>query len=497
MTVAAATRQLTVSYGGYTVSPDGHVRIEKAFDRASVEFDFMLTASTAVAFAAAVNAAEVAYRAVRVSCAVTQESQVLASFSHSGYTGFDSYATVMKREDVGDTGRSRRYTVRIDFGMPADTSSTSGRRSSTVTVTYSPARRRTVTISGVYTGLSGAGSRAQYSASIVAYTTAVLSSLTGTFELVEEPVAETNIGDSLCVFTRVFQELIYFQGSTLDDAQIVRQVLTFTRNQPSPGDTMAPGSVQRMIMITANYECWIDKTLTQALKSKYDSAIKPFILARAASTMGVSTVAVMDEAPTFDMTDNRISCRMDIAAVGSSKVLESKITTEDTAIYGTVLIPVWAKSKNPLVKYAFAGPAQLQRRIVESRRFVGTMAAPFSTGVNELIQRPTGIGDNPAPSVAVVSSREGQTPLRIGIAPNQFDVVDYTRETTLEFFGDYKPETLAAGGGDVQKGIGAVAAGAAGGAVADSPNYPVPNSFGAGSPPGGGQKFIGPAGLGK
>ncbi|HBY62153.1 MAG TPA: hypothetical protein DEH78_20225, partial [Solibacterales bacterium] len=164
------TRDLVIVYGSTTVGGstarqiDGyHIVGPKGYASAAVEFSFITTAASQSALATECNTLEAAFRQPRQNLTITLGGNTILSLSHSGNTGFDASPSIIKAGDPADTGLSRHYTVRIDFGMPADNVSTSFRRDSSVTVEYSAARRRRVTISGTYTAnTDGTTAYAQY-----------------------------------------------------------------------------------------------------------------------------------------------------------------------------------------------------------------------------------------------------------------------------------------------------------------------------------------------
>jgi len=460
----AVPRELLISYGGFEVGGTtdrqihDRVKIDRSQENTVLEFNFIIQKATEVDFGTEVNAVEAAFRKVRESCTVSQGAAILFSGNHSSYSAFDSNPHILKQEDMADTGRSRLYTVRIEFGMPADNTNTNGRRSSSVNVAYSPSRRRTVTISGVYTGLSGQDARAQYEASIDTYAAAVLTALTGTFELVEEPTAEDNIGISLLSFTRVYEEVIYPQGSVLDDPAIVRQSLLYTRHAMAPGDSQIGGSsTRRLILMTAQYDAWVDKDITTNLKSKWTS-IKSHILTHAKDFLDGGTIILTDEVPTFDGPQNRISARLEMLVTTGSAILESEITVEDTRISGLVSVPVWDSSGNPYSRYLYQGPAQLQRFVSERRRYVKSAApaAPFAKGaLVDFYPLPKGDGFE-APSWFVVRDSERRSPKTIGLSGSgaqTLDVIDFVKDTLIEFYTGKVSRRTGTTSGDVGQPI--------------------------------------------
>jgi hypothetical protein len=307
------------------------------------------------------------FRTPRLDLVWLNGSTEIMAFRHSDATGFDAEPTIEKREDKA-SNRARIYTVSIKFGLPADVVHTSGRRDSTVNVAYSPSRRRTVTISGVYTAVPPAAltAREQYEANIAAYCTAVLAALTGTFELAEEPRTEANDTNRTLSFTRVFDEIIFGQGGGSNDSAIVRQNVRITRTRVAPGDTPV---AERLATLVADFTCWIDASVTQDLQGKYE-AIKDWLVNLATATMSGGSAALVEESPSFDFDDNRISARL-VILVATNSVIEQRITTEIVQDYGVVLVPV--ANGDPLGRYDYQGPARhIKRTIIQKRELGGS-----------------------------------------------------------------------------------------------------------------------------
>lgn len=452
----AVTRELKITYGTLVVGGttdrliDSYIQHDKGYVTSSVEFSFVITAATAAAFKTEIDLVELALRTPRSDFKVELGVELLLDLTHSTNRGFNANPTILKRESIADTGRSRRYTARIEFGMPADNVGTSGRRDSTVNVAYSPSRRRRVTISGVYTALPTAtAARAAYEAAIAAYATAVLSALTGTYELAEEPTSEADDQNKTLTFTRVYDELIFSQAGAADDTAIVRQSLKIARQKVGPGDSP---TATRLVILQATYECWIDKNITQDLTGKYASPIRGFIVTQAQSVLGGGSVALVDERPEFDFDDNRISVTMTLMGQAASGILEHRVTTEDSDQFGVVLVPAW--TGDPLSKYRYDGAATKQRTKTTVTRVFGNVAGAPNVaaaaiggggqGPNQ--NKPAGgqqaAGAEAPPAneltTASMSKRVTRTPLRMGVDEFQFDVTDFE---TVEVFEFYKPVT--------------------------------------------------------
>lgn len=457
---------------------------DSGFERSSFEMTFVIAKTTEALFAAEVAAVEAVFRMPRHDLIVTQGTNSILSWRHTTNTGFDSEPQIVKREDVAQTGRSRRYVVRILVGMPANNvgaaAGVDGQRDVQVNVYYSPARKRRITFSGTYTGVPTSGTaRAKYEAQIAAYCAAALSSLgVSTSELAEEPVTNHNSTNKTISFTRVYDELIYSEAGSASDAQIVRQSFRVARNRIGPGDTP---TANRLVELTASYDAWLDKDQTQDLRGKY-SSIRTWMVQQAQTTLGGGQVALVSDHPDFDYVENKISSTMTLVGVSQGGVIENRVTHEDFDETGVVLVPVWDAGK-PYSRYVYNGPAKKTRIVTMTYRVLGGAgsgssepAAAAQVGLNvsllgvgngwtgsfqggginlpiiggpvtgaqisSLVDQVMGNqGQNGSsaggavqpPGYIPISTKVTKTPLRLGIDSWIIDVVDYEIVRTLEF----------------------------------------------------------------
>lgn len=369
----AVTRELALTYGAVSVGGstdrliDGYIRIDKSYATASVSFDLVITAASDAAFASEISTIEAEFRKPFQDLGITQGSSTLLELKPSNDTGLNTQPSISKSGDMKDTGRSRKYSIRIDCEMPADNSPTVGLRESTVNVAFTPARKRRVTISGVVTAQGGTDARAKYNAIISTYTGSVLSALGGTFELGEEPTTTSDYQDKVISFTRVFDEIIYSEAGSVDDVRIVRQSITIGRGQVGPGDTQDAGAV-RLVNMSCSYDAWIDKDQTQDLAGVWAS-IKHWIYSQIQAAFAAGAIAVMDSRPSYDYGENKIS--VSISAVGStgSPIIEHRQTVQQSDVFGVVLVPAW--TGNSLSKYEYQGPATKRRTTTVVQRLLG------------------------------------------------------------------------------------------------------------------------------
>lgn len=383
-------RDFEITYGTYTVGGTTdklidaslqRLRIERRYLAVSVEFDFIVTGSSYAAFKTACNDAEVAFAKPRQRLQIKLGASTIDDYNPtagaSGNSGFDAAPSIQKIGDVADTGLSRRYRARVEVATPADLTGQSGRGDSAIEVAFSPSRRRTVTITGFYTALTSNDARAQYNAQGATYAASVLTTLGGTYELVEEVAGPSNDSDKRIEFRRVYEEVLLNQASgTLDHADIARQSLVVFKTRVAPGDTPGSGA-ERLHELRIGYEAFFDKTAVTDLHAAYTGTVRPWILQHLADTFGASSTAIIEEAPEIDAVNRVIRCSMRVLAVGGSAVVAHVLVREIREQKGKVFIPVW--NGDPYAAYVFVGHSIRLRTTTTTTTRLGAIARASGT----------------------------------------------------------------------------------------------------------------------
>lgn len=449
--VSAVTRELSISYGAYQVGGtsdsllDGPVRVTQSFPTAVVEFGFVVTGASEIAFVQACARAERAFREPHQGLTIAQGDELLLSLQHESNTGFNAEPEIRKSDDIGDTGRSRVYRVRIEFGLPADTEDPSGLRESDIEVAYDPARRRTVRFSGIWTAISAKDSREQYEDEVASWATSILSALGGTYELIDES-ASVDKEDKLCSFSRVYRELIFPQGadSPTDDPEIVEQVLTISRRRSAPGDTPFASaaetegvSVERFLELEVSYECYLDATLTTDLPGKW-SSIRDWIFQRVQAIADGGAIAIVERKPEYVYDQNRIRATMSvIVEPKETTVVEHSVEVRDSLESGFVHVPAW--TGQPFSRYRYEGPADLLRTISQRSIYLGFLAVSKAVDAALLIgsvfdQPNTNPLSGGSGGWDLVRREASPRKRRIGIDGKTIDVTEVVATTVWRYF---------------------------------------------------------------
>ncbi len=471
--MADAARELSITYGSIIIGGistdyllDNWTRHEVKDGTADswIEFDCVVKASTVEALAPLYQALERTFRSPRKSLTVSQSGQVLLQAHHTDAEGgFNTEPSIRKVGDVGDSGRSRRYTLRVTWETPADTVSTSGLRESNINVAYDASRIRTIRISGTFTGVPDTpNARDRYDSAIGAHVTSALSALSvTTSELIGEPVTEQDYDNKTLRFERIHLELIFGQGqdSPNDDAAITDQTLTVTRREiseersPATGvgaataGVVAAGTVQALAIFDLHYEASIDNTSSTALKSKYDS-IRAWLLGQFGAVFSQGTYALTVEKVDTDRVKNRLI--VDMTAEGSVRgalLLRRTVTSQTDTTAPTVFRGAW--TGNPDDFYIYQGHSVKLKIVIATARHLTTKDPAQVEAQNKEFAQGFGGSGGGGGSGFVIRSVSSSTAVRIGIegSGHVLNMVDVTSTVTKRI-----ANSVGSGGGAIGHG---------------------------------------------
>lgn len=444
MSVTAAAREFVITYGSYVVGGasasaacevHGYPTIEMSRDRASVSFDVTVTAGTEAQAASAFAALEAAFHNPFQNLTIALGSSTLLSVTQAASTALDAIATVALPGGPPDTGRSRRYRVRIEFGLPATWAATSGLRDSSVALGIGPNGVATVTLRGTFTAVGSSDAKAVYDAAIASWASSQLSWLgISVYELIAEPRVQVSINRKTCDFERVYRELIYPQAGSSNDSAIVGQGFVVTKSRkgseysPSSeggdGSTGATVTVTPLLDVSARYECWIDKRVTTDLQAKW-ATIQPWVIGIVQDLAGGGAFGLMRCAPAFHWDENRITADIEGVAPNSEDggdIIQNILEITTSRVAGWEFVAAW--TGDPEAALVFRGSQVYVQRVTRRWRQLGAAAkkASGSAAVGNDAQirvaaaapaaLPQGVGGS---QWFVLSEDHGEIPKAVGV----------------------------------------------------------------------------------
>ena len=414
----------------------GKLTINQSVENFSIEFSFVLIATTSALLESETESLQEKLKLIRQPVKITINGEVAWNFKHEDNTGFNSRVTLRKVGGPKDGGLARTFHCKIDLGLPFNDlgpdNDLKGRRSSQVSISYSPQRRVSLNISGEYAcDTNGPHNAIQnYYRAIEAYVTTVKASMLGSLEshdgavsglsVVLERVSEDYSYDDqemILNFSISEQEILYPQNrrdeapGIFDDPDIFNQSLSITQSRSWPGDSprikvqkgggTASGGGDgdgryRITKRNASYTClvkksasdvpdWKDSDVTDILESKYLSVIRPFLihelnnLEEFQGAEGGHTCTIVEESVSYGKTEMSVSASMTVDIIRNSAstegtVLQKSLTMTDDESMGKYFVPVWATSNKGgrLSKYLFNGPGSHVRRVTAVYRVMNT-----------------------------------------------------------------------------------------------------------------------------
>lgn len=392
---AAVTNDLTIIYNGLTIGGttdylivgpwklDWGVSNSRAFRRARVECTILVTGTPYATFVANRQALEAAFSVARARLQVTLGATTHIDLNPATNAGFNHTPLLRDRGTDFDTGSSRAYDFSIEVDLPSNLSNALA--DFAVEVSQTPAGRRKAVFTGTYTASGGTAAMAQYRSKIDAQARTFLdglpaSPITGNtgnaaFAVLEDN-PKTDYNDAICTFRRSYVEVINNESvGTLNDPEIVQQLMQIERKDPAPGDSLArsiPGSTLPPITDTARratellitYDAWV--TNTNALQARWTSKIRPLIF-QVLAAYAAGIVAVLEEDPRFFPDDNRVSATIRAVAY-NSKLVSLDISVDEDQDFGVAIDETWG---DPYEADVSQGPARYTRAITRTSTTVG------------------------------------------------------------------------------------------------------------------------------
>lgn len=303
-------------------------------------------------------------------------------FNNTGNIHQDSQAQFQEIDDEWWTRLSRHYRLIVAVDYPPPESN--GRTEQSVVLSHDDSQIKSLTISAQYNATSSGTAKNRYEADFDGYCTSVLN-VFGTGLTFEKRGPDQITGDFLLnnelQITRVYREIIVGQASTslTDDSDFVGFQYNVILGKQRPGDFIGSGlpafgdtgEVKRLINIQVTCSTNVDKTSSTDLTGLYTDKIRPFLLEKAKTISGCQTIALIEEDPQFNETNNLISVSMRISGAieGINQVIAFSVQTIIQDDYGRLIIGAW--DGNPYSYYVIQGKAKKNRVVTETKQEVG------------------------------------------------------------------------------------------------------------------------------
>lgn len=322
----AITSPFTITYGDYEVGGStgyqlsGPYVIDKDYVQFRLVFDVMVVAESFADLHTKSDYLEEGFRS-----RLTAGQKVIIDLDGHGWEYTVGGNLLQVRASIAkagnpdtDRGFSRSYTVSISGELPADQGQDGGLRSVEVSVLLSAARRKTVTMRGIYTATEAGTALQRYSLTFDSKASAYLTLIdpTATWEIVDESYSLDREQGAfepeahLCSFSRQYAEVIFEQSpGVLSDNAIRDHRVTFTDTITLPGD--GGENIVRLQRVSASFDCSVVADLTDNLPLIWTGKIKPLLIETFREQFSPVVYGVENVRCAYDETSNRIS-----AAIG-------------------------------------------------------------------------------------------------------------------------------------------------------------------------------------
>lgn len=319
-----------LSYGAYTFTgltilpPQREINASEQLTE-SWRFRKLIVATSMTALDTAIEAIRAALRQHDLTCVVARNGNtVVTTASNAGY---NTRCSVRKIGMSNDLEVSQEIEVGVTFTLPM-TQTTSdvwgisyaGRKAVSVKVGFSPARRRTIAISCVYTQTAAATAKQNYDSTHGAWTAAILAKASaggnmqdrlnsaataGSYHVIYEDVPDMNRVDAEVRVTTVFQELLYddddsSSGAPKKNEALVDATWSFAR---AHGSRMGrgllgygPGPKDQPVKIRVNYSAHVSWAVLNSgnkwgLHEIFSTYIRGVMLSRARAQLDLAASA--------------------------------------------------------------------------------------------------------------------------------------------------------------------------------------------------------------
>lgn len=201
----------------------------------------------------------------------------------------------------------------------------SGLREYEVSVERTPSQARRVTVSGIYTKTASNTAKTNHDNNVGTFVSNVMTAVgVTTYEAKPDPRIERyGTTEETYFFSRTHSEIVYAQGSSNDDPNVVRFELTVTQTTPTLPRTVVAGvTVQQLRECEAIYIAEIDKDSSGGtdLENLWRTKFRAHAVAAVQTKLGASGVAVVNERLSLSLDRNAIVAVLQLVVRGGDVV---------------------------------------------------------------------------------------------------------------------------------------------------------------------------------
>lgn len=367
------SRELSIIYGSVTTGGasaatyniDGwySLSFERGLDSitATLAWDVIVKGSSASNLESNCDTLEQEFVKPYLRARVLLDGATGVDWNPSDDSGFNAQPKCEKVGGPPDSARARKYRCSVAVQLPADNNN--GRINSNVSVDFSKSDLRTVSFNATYTAQGGTGAYDNAQAKFGTFCSSILSSLGGTYEILGTGTFDFDDQDKICNARAQYKEILYNQSSGgADQSAVVDHEVNFNLSEVAPGDTPGGpyGEARRLATITATYSCNVDFGVQTDLNSLWKNTLRPYLIQQARTIFQANIVAVTENGPSFNKSENTINCNLRMSAViQGATVFQYSVTQTRNENPGPTIIPVY--DGNRYAKYVYEDIAETTR----------------------------------------------------------------------------------------------------------------------------------------
>ena len=186
-------------------------------------------------------------------------------------------------------------------------------------------------------------------------------------------------------FVRIYQEILFSDASgggatmnagailasgtnLLNNPDLINQQMSITvKAMASAGGAEKNSFMRRLEGATISYSASVnrDNVTGRDMKGLWNNTIKPYLLQEAQFFLPAGARAVVQESPTYDLSNNAINGTIEMQGVTPTGLpIEGTISVADSYATGVAVVPIWGEHTTS--KYTYQGPAQRTRTITKT-----------------------------------------------------------------------------------------------------------------------------------
>lgn len=415
-------RKIRIDYGSLTLGTADPYRILNGWEyhrvranRGKISFSVRVYAADASSMKTVTDALEEGFAERRKPLKLYYNGVEQKSFLATSNIHMDSIGESTSQEGEWFGLITRDYRVSVEVDMPPKNAD--GITEEDVKVDFSASERLTVTITARYNSISGSSASSLYVSNFDTYCAGVLSAVGSglSFNKISENYNTLPVVNVQISITRVYQEILFSENDgVLDDPAIRGLKVSLKIGKNFPGDFLPSGgggggsgaqspgggsvstgatgsgsssggqsvqsahpsslSPRRLLDLVITASCPVQKATD--IYTTYETKLRSYLIEYARIKSGSAIVAVIQESPSFDPSDNTINFTIEMkgAIQGSGQVVSSTQQVNQTNDEGKLIIDVW--DGTPYGAFEFASKAKKIRTITETSVTIGNNPTP-------------------------------------------------------------------------------------------------------------------------